>query len=65
MKSRENRVPIMLSSEELEAIDDWRFANRVATRSEAIRRLCRIGLHQETDPSDEATRRAANADVVD
>lgn len=45
VKSRENRVPMMLSNEELEAIDTWRFANRVATRSEAIRRLCQMGLH--------------------
>lgn len=37
---RENRVPIMMSDDELKLIDDWRYANRVATRSEAIRRLC-------------------------
>jgi metal-responsive CopG/Arc/MetJ family transcriptional regulator len=42
--SRENRVPIMLTDEELKALDDWRFANRVATRSEAIRRLMAFGL---------------------
>lgn len=41
---RENRVPIMMSEEELTAVDDWRFANRVATRSEAIRRLTATGL---------------------
>ncbi|MBX5175308.1 hypothetical protein HJB77_03225 [Rhizobium lentis] len=44
VKPRENRVPIMMSDEELRAIDDWRFANRIATRSDAIRRLCQIGL---------------------
>ncbi|MDX0759995.1 hypothetical protein GOD62_29410 [Sinorhizobium medicae] len=44
VKPRENRVPIMMSDEELQAIDDWRFQNRVATRSDAVRRLCRIGL---------------------
>ncbi|WP_152529647.1 hypothetical protein [Aliihoeflea sp. 2WW] len=41
---RENRVPIMFSTPELEAIDDWRFSNRVATRADAIRRLCQVGL---------------------
>lgn len=41
---RDNRVPMMLSDEELRSIDDWRFSNRVATRSDAIRRLCQIGL---------------------
>ena len=43
-KPRENRVPIMLSDEELNVIDDWRFENRVATRSDAIRRLVRMAL---------------------
>lgn len=41
---KDNRVPIMMSNAELEAIDNWRFENRIATRSEAIRRLCQIGL---------------------
>lgn len=41
---RENRVPIMLSDDELTAIDDWRFANRIGTRSDAIRRLCQITM---------------------
>ncbi len=44
VKPRENRVPIMMSAEELEAIDVWRFTNRIGTRSEAVRRLCQIGL---------------------
>ena len=44
VKPRENRVPIMLSEAELKVIDDWRFSNRVATRSDAIRRLCQMGL---------------------
>lgn len=44
VKPREKRVPIMMSEEEMTSIDDWRFANRVATRSDAIRRLCQIGL---------------------
>ena len=42
VKPRVNRVPVMMSEEELKAIDDWRFKNRVATRSDAIRRLCKI-----------------------
>jgi hypothetical protein len=44
-KPRENRVPIMMSDDELKAIDDWRFENRVATRSDAVRRLAQYGLH--------------------
>lgn len=34
----------MMSDEELQMIDDWRFKNRVATRSDAVRRLCQIAL---------------------
>ncbi|MHA6731410.1 hypothetical protein [Devosia sp. A369] len=52
---RENRIPIMMSNEELTAIDDWRFANRVATRSEAVRRLCKIGLIFD-DASDDVSQ---------
>lgn len=48
-KPRENRVPIMMSDEELTAIDDWRFANRVATRSDAVRRLVQIGLSADRE----------------
>ena len=47
-QQRANRVPIMMSSSELVAVDDWRFTNRIATRSEAIRRLCKIGLETES-----------------
>jgi hypothetical protein len=35
----------MMSDDELKAIDDWRFENRVATRSDAVRRLAQYGLH--------------------
>lgn len=44
VEARENRIPIMMSDAELNAIDDWRFANRVATRAEAVRRLMAVGL---------------------
>lgn len=47
VKPRENRVPMMLSDEELAAIEDWRFANRIGTRSEAIRRLCQLGIQAD------------------
>lgn len=44
---RKHRVPIMLSDEELKALDDWRFGNRVSTRSDAIRRLIVLGMSAE------------------
>lgn len=35
---------MMLSEAEMAEIDNWRFSNHVATRSEAIRRLCQMAL---------------------
>lgn len=46
-KPRNHRVPMMMSEEELSAIDDWRYSNRIATRSDAIRRLCKMALIDE------------------
>jgi len=38
------RIPIQMSASEVKAIDDWSFENRIRSRSEAIRRLCQLGL---------------------
>lgn len=43
---RQNRIPIMLSDQELADIDGWRFENRVATRAEAVRRLLRLAIEE-------------------
>lgn len=45
---RQNRIPIMMSDAELSEIDDWRFANHVATRADAVRRLCQIAIGQKS-----------------
>lgn len=45
--SRETRLQIMLSDEELAAIDDWRFEQRMPSRAAAIRRLLNIALSAE------------------
>lgn len=37
--SREQRLQIMVTAEELQAIDDWRFARRMPTRAAAVREL--------------------------
>lgn len=61
---RENRVPIMMSDEEVGAIDDWRFSNRVATRSDAVRRLAQLGLAlSDRLPSMLSLYRRANAET--
>lgn len=63
VKPRENRVPIMMSDAEVEAIDDWRFSNRIATRSQAIRQLAKAGLSLNNSASD--FKVAANASIGD
>lgn len=41
---RGERLQIMLESEELKAIDDFRFSNRMPSRAAAVRELLRRGL---------------------
>jgi len=45
--AREQRLQIMLTEEELRAIDDWRFERRMPTRAAAVRELLRRGLTAE------------------
>lgn len=42
--SRGERLQIMLSPEELKAVDDFRFTHRMPSRASAVRELFRIGL---------------------
>jgi hypothetical protein len=42
--SRGERLQIMLSPEELAAVDDFRFRERMPSRAAAVRELFRIGL---------------------
>jgi len=42
--SRGERLQIMLEAEELRALDDFRFANRMPSRAAAVRELLRRGL---------------------
>ncbi len=43
-EGKSERIHIALNTAELAAIDDYRFANRIPTRSEAIRQLIEAGL---------------------
>ena len=45
--TREQRLQIMLTEEELQVIDDWRFKLRMPTRAAAVRELLRRGLAAE------------------
>jgi hypothetical protein len=43
--SKTERLNMLITADEIEVIDDWRFANRIGTRSEAVRQLVKIGLN--------------------
>ena len=45
VSKRTEKLQIMLSDEELRAIDDWRFDHRLPSRAAAIRELISRGLH--------------------
>jgi hypothetical protein len=47
---RTERLQVMLEPEELEALDDWRFENRLPTRAAAVRELLRRGLSIDKAP---------------
>ncbi len=46
------RLHLKITATELEQIDDWRFANRSPSRSEAIRRLIVVGLEMTQEVGD-------------
>lgn len=46
---RTEKIQIMLDDDELAAIDDWRFDNRLPSRAAAIRELIRRGLVKDED----------------
>jgi len=45
--TRGERLQIMLTGDELEALDNWRFAKRMPSRAAAIRELLKRGLAAE------------------
>ena len=45
--NRPERLQIMLTGEELSALDDWRFERRMPSRAAAIRELLKRGLAAE------------------
>ena len=45
--TRGERLQIMLTAQELEALDNWRFAKRMPSRASAVRELLKRGLASE------------------
>jgi hypothetical protein len=48
--TRGERLQIMLTKEELEAVDSWRFGKRMPSRAAAVRELLKRGLTAEGFP---------------
>jgi metal-responsive CopG/Arc/MetJ family transcriptional regulator len=46
-QARAERLQIMLTQEELTALDDWRFKRQMPSRAAAVRELLRRGLAAE------------------
>lgn len=62
--SRGERLQLMLSPEELKAIDDWRFKKRMPSRAAAIRELLNRGLRAVGFAAAEVGSRSADFGVV-
>ena len=45
--TRQERLQIMLTAQELSALDDWRFTKRMPSRAAAVRELLKRGLAAE------------------
>jgi hypothetical protein len=63
--SRPDRLQIMLNAEELKALDDWRFANRLPSRAAAVRELLKRGLAVDGLDLDTDGRQSNSFGVVD
>ena len=50
------RMHIKVTAAEMTAIDDWRYSNRIPSRSEAVRRLVQVGLAFDEKRAQEASR---------
>lgn len=62
--TRGERLQIMLTQDELEALDNWRFARRMPSRAAAVRELLKRGLADETR-SPELRTRSQDFGVID
>lgn len=61
-EKRTEKFQLMMSPDEIKAIDDWSFRHRVRTRAEAIRRLCQLGMVASCDACGGAATQARKLD---
>jgi hypothetical protein len=63
-RNRPERLQIMLNTDELRVLDDWRFARRMPSRASAVRELLKRGLAVEGIDLDTAGVPSARFGVV-
>lgn len=64
-QSRGERLQIMLTPDELKALDDWRFKTQMPSRAAAIRELLRRGLTAEGFDFANRHTKSKNFGVID
>lgn len=62
--TRGERLQIMLTQEEVEAVDNWRFARRMPSRAAAVRELLKRGLAADGFISAEAGSHSRDFGVI-
>lgn len=63
-QARSERLQIMLTQEELTALDDWRFRLQMPTRAAAVRELLRRGLTAEGFDLAERSQKSKSFGVI-
>lgn len=63
--TRGERLQIMLTPEELAALDDWRFKRRMPSRAAAVRELLKRGLAAEGFALADSARKSQSYGVTD
>ena len=63
--ARGERLQIMLSPEELIAVDDFRFQNRMPSRAAAVRELFRLGLASTGLTGETSGKKSSDFGVLD
>lgn len=63
--NRGERLQIMLTDEELTALDDWRFERRMPSRAAAVRELLKRGLAAEGFETSDSGMKSRDYGVTD
>jgi hypothetical protein len=64
MDPRGERLQIMLTKEELVALDNWRFGRRMPSRAAAVRELLRRGLSAEGFSVSDGSTKSGDFSVI-